>query len=367
MDKIKKNFGFGMMRLPGNGAPEFYDEITAMIDYFMVNGFNYFDTARPYGQGKSEIAIGKCLSERYPRESFFLTDKLTSSFYKTEEELRPLFESQLEATKVDYFDLYLLHAQNAEKFETNKKLHVYEFIKQLKEEGKVRHIGMSFHDTADVLDKILTEWPDLEVVQLQFNYLDYESESVQSKACYDVCVKHNKKVIVMEPLRGGRLARLYGESKEVLDKLGDASYASYGIRFAASHENVMMVLSGMSTLDQVKDNVSFMKEFKPLNEEEFSAVKKVADIINSMKQVPCTACHYCTDGCPQSIDIPEIFKALNMRIAGSGFDASAYYKKAIDDKGKASDCIECGQCEKECPQGIKVREFLKYSVAEFEN
>ena len=231
-ENVKKNFGFGCMRLPMNGEEVDQQEFTRMVDTFLEAGFNYFDTARGYLKGKSETAIRECLVKRYPRESFILTDKLTEPYFETEEDIRPFFESQLEACGVSYFDFYLMHAQNAENYKKFQKCHAYETAQRLKEEGKVRHVGISFHDSAEVLDRILTDHPELEVVQLQFNYADYLDEEVQSKACYDVCRKHGKPVIVMEPVKGGKLIRLPKKAQDTLDALHGGTNASYAIRFA---------------------------------------------------------------------------------------------------------------------------------------
>ncbi|MBR2780131.1 MAG: aldo/keto reductase, partial [Eubacteriaceae bacterium] len=259
MDRVKKKFGFGCMRLPMLDGKVDIEQFKKMADLFIENGFNYFDTAHGYLSGMSETAIKAAVSERYPRDAFILTDKLSVNFFEKQEDIRPLFEEQLKACGVDYFDFYLMHAQNRDSFEKYKRCRAYETAFELKKEGKIRHVGISFHDTADVLDRILTEYPELEVVQIQFNYLDYEDEKVQSKACYDVISKHGKKAIVMEPVKGGKLAMVADEAKKVFAEISDASPASFAIRFAAGFENIFMVLSGMSTLEQMQDNVSFMK------------------------------------------------------------------------------------------------------------
>ncbi len=368
-DEVKKNFGFGCMRLPmtADGSAVDTEEACKMVDTFLEQGFNYFDTAHGYLGGKSELALKDCLTSRHKREEYILTDKLTMSFFKKQEDIRPLFESQLEACGVEYFDFYLMHAQSKEIFAHFKKCHAYETALELKKEGKIRHFGISFHDRAEVLEEILKEYPQIEVVQIQFNYLDYEDPAVQSKKCYEVCRKYNKPVIVMEPVKGGNLVNLPEDAKKVLDDLNGGSAASYAIRFAASFDGMMMVLSGMSNLEQMNDNLSYMKEFKPLDETELKAVKDVADIFHSKHMIPCTACRYCIDGCPKKISIPDLFACLNAKTVFHDWNADYYYNNVHTARnGKASECVKCGKCEKVCPQHLKIRELLEDVAKEFE-
>ena len=351
MDKVKKNFGFGCMRLPMNGDQVDIAETTRMVDEFLAQGFNYFDTAHGYIGGKSELALKECLTSRYPREAYSLTDKLTDSYFKTETDIRPFFESQLEACGVDYFDFYLMHAQNADNFKKFKACRAYETAFALKAEGRIRHVGLSFHDRAEVLDQILTEYPQIEVVQIQFNYLDYDDIAVQSRKCYEVCRKHGKPVLVMEPVKGGSLVNLPEEAKKVLDDLHGGSPASYAIRFAAGFPGMMMVLSGMSNMEQMKDNLSYMRDFKPLNETELAAVNKVQEIFHKMNMIPCTACRYCVEGCPKQISIPDLFAIMNIKQLHHDWNADYYYEEVHTAPGRrASDCLKCGKCEKICPQ-----------------
>ena len=303
-ENVHKNFGFGCMRLPMKGGEVDYDEFIKMVDTFLENGFNYFDTAHGYLDGQSEIALSECLVKRYPREKFILTNKLTDCYFNTEADVRPFFESQLKACGVDYFDFYLMHAQGKGNFQHFKHCRAYEQALQFKAEGKIKHFGISFHDTAEVLEQILSEYPEIEVVQIQFNYVDYDDPAVQSKKCYDVCRKYNKPMIVMEPVRGGNLANLPAEAKKSLDELGTASAASYAIRFAAGFEGIFMVLSGMSDLKQMNDNLSYMKDFRPLGSRELEAVQKVSRVFRGMNLIPCTSCRYCTAGCPKRYLFP---------------------------------------------------------------
>lgn len=364
--EIRHNFGFGCMRLPMKGENVDADEFARMVDAFLAAGFNYFDTAHGYLGGKSETAIKAGLTSRYPRESFILTNKLSGSFFSCEADIRPLFESQLRACGVEYFDFYLMHAQGRQNFEKYKNCRAYETAFALRDEGKVRHVGISFHDRADVLERILTEYPGIEVVQIQFNYLDYEDPSIESRKCYEVCRKHGKPVIVMEPVKGGRLIDLPREGQEALDALGGGSNASYAIRFAAGFEGVAMVLSGMGSMAMMNDNVGFMKDFRTLGKRETDALAKVCGAIRKENFVSCTACRYCTERCPQNIPIPALFSCLNERKKHPDGGGGFYYRISTAEKGKASDCIGCGQCEESCPQHLPVRELLGEVRKEFE-
>ncbi|MCH5162237.1 MAG: aldo/keto reductase [Clostridiales bacterium] len=366
-ENVHKKLGFGCMRLPMNGNKIDYAEFNRMIDAFMENGFNYFDTAHGYHDGLSETALADCLVARYPRDKYILTNKLTAPYFNTQSDIRPFFEKQLKILGVDYFDFYLMHAQSKEVFEHFKKCRAYETALELKAEGKIKHFGLSFHDTADVLDRILTEYPQVEVVQIQFNYVDYDDPAVQSKKCYDVCRKHNKPIIVMEPVRGGRLVNLPDDAKKFFDALGDNSAASYAIRFAAGFEGMFMVLSGMSNMAQMTDNISYMKDFTPLSEREMIAVQNVCAVFKGMNLIPCTACRYCTEGCPKQIKIPDLFACMNTKNIHHDWNADYYYTD-IHTKtgGKASDCIKCGKCEKSCPQHLPIRQLLEDVAKEFE-
>ena len=350
--EIKKNFGFGCMRLPMNGDQVDLETTTKMVDAFLDAGFNYFDTAHGYISGQSETALRECLTSRHPRSSYILTNKLSPNHFESREDIRPLFQKQLDACGVEYFDFYLMHAMNAKFHARYQEVGAFEEALALKAEGKIRHIGMSFHDTAEVLDKILTAWPQIEVVQIQYNYADYEDPNVQSKACYDVCVKHGKPVIVMEPVKGGSLVNLSDKAKALLT---GGSPASYAIRFAATPENMMMVLSGMSDMDQMLDNISYMADFKPLSDEEQALIVQVRTIYQGEHRIPCTGCRYCVDGCPAGIPIPDLFAAFNNLKQNKEGAADGYAAAPAT----GADCVDCGQCEGICPQNLQIRQLLK--------
>ena len=365
---MEKKLGFGCMRLPMNGGEVNYTEFNKMIDYYMEQGFNYFDTAHGYLGGKSEIAIRECLAKRYPRESFVLTNKLTQPYFRSQAEIKPFFEKQLQWCGVEYFDYYLMHAQDRNTYEHFQRTNAYQECLKLKEEGKIKHLGISFHDTAEMLEQILSEHPEVEIVQIQFNYVDYLSSSVQSKKVYEVCRKFNKPILVMEPVKGGGLVNLPKEAKEMYDELNqNYSYASYAIRFAASFDGMYKVLSGMSNFEQLKDNVDYMKNFEPLNDKEMETVLKVGELLRNMGGIPCTACRYCTDGCPMKISIPDLFSCYNTKVQFNDWNAGYYYNiHTQNGNGKASDCIKCGKCEKICPQHLEIRKLLTKVSEAFE-
>lgn len=366
-EEVKKNFGFGCMRFPMVDGEVDLEETKKMVDAFLDNGFNYFDTAHGYLQGKSETALRECLTSRYPREAYVLTNKLSNHHFAKNDEIRPLFQSQLEACGVDYFDFYLMHAQDKESFEKYKKCRAYETAMELRSEGLIKHFGLSFHDKAVVLDQILSEYPQIEVVQIQLNYVDFNDASVQSRECLEVCRKHGKPAIIMEPVKGGALVNLPEKAQKIFDELNGGSNASYAIRFAASQEGVMMVLSGMGNMDMMNDNISYMKDFEPLNEKEQEAVDKVCKIFTDLGAVSCTACRYCTEVCPQEIPIPAAFACLNAKKIFNDPNAGYYYREIhTKDGGKASDCLKCGLCEEICPQHLEIRDLLEKVAEVFE-
>ena len=365
-ENIKK-LGFGLMRLPMIGEDIDIEQVKRMTDVFMQKGFTYFDTAYVYIQGKSEVALKEAVVDRYPRDSFQCATKLPLGDLNDPSDMERVFQESLDRAGLSYYDFYLLHAMNAEREQKADEFGAWDFMKKIKEEGRVKHIGFSFHDTADALEHILQNHPEMEFVQLQINYVDWESESVQSRKCYEVARKHGKPVIIMEPVRGGSLAIMPPQVQEVFKaKEPDMSVASWGIRYAASLEGVITVLSGMSNEEQLNDNVSYMENFKPLDEGERATVQQVVDILNSLPTIPCTACKYCVDGCPQKINIPGIFKAMNDRTLYNNTAATQRaYENATKEGGKAGDCVQCGNCEAHCPQKIEIIETLKKAAEEF--
>lgn len=353
-EKIK--LGFGCMRLPMQGEKVDLEAFARMVDTYLAAGGRYFDTAHNYISEQSEPALRACLTSRYPRESYLLTSKLTRLYLEKPEDVRAIFARQLADCGVDYFDFYLCHAVRRDNYYNYfLKCNAIEQLRELKAEGKIRHIGMSYHDDPEFLEQVLREQPAIEVVQLQFNYADYDNPDVQSWACYQVCEKYHKPVLVMEPVKGGRLAELPREAREVFDALGGGSYASYAIRYAASLPNVAMVLSGMSNQAQMEDNLSCMKDFRPFSEAEYAAVAQVRQILRKLEQIPCTACRYCMDVCPQQIAIPELFAAWNARKLLAPWTP-------VETPDPQS-CLDCGACEAACPQHLEIRKLLKRTAA----
>lgn len=361
-----KNFGFGLMRLPQKDGKSDVEETSKMVDMFLDAGFTYFDTARAYGD--SEETIKKALVERYPRDSYQLATKNAAWMgAKTAEDARAMFDTSLENTGAGYFDFYLAHNLGDYRTAVFDKFNMWDFFKDLKKEGKIKHFGFSYHDKADKLDKILDEHPEVEFVQLQINYADWETETVQSRACYETVRKHGLPVTIMEPVKGGMLVNVPDSVKEIFAELDpDASMASWAIRFAASLDGLVTVLSGMSSVEQMEDNLSFMKDFKPLSEKELAAVAKARDIIENLPRIPCTSCHYCMEGCPQNINIPGILEAMNYKLMYKDLPAAKNSYVWATRRGKASDCIACGQCEAACPQHISIIDELKKCADELE-
>lgn len=360
--------GFGLMRLPKNADGTIDVEQTArMADDFLAAGGKYFDTAFVYPG--SEEAIRKALVERHPRESYYLATKLNAAPFaaKNEEEAKAEFQKSLERTGAGYFDFYLLHALAQDKVDKYEEYGIWDYAKELKAKGLVKHIGFSFHDKPALLDEILTKHPEAEFVQLQINYSDWNDNGVQSRRNYEVAKKHGKPVVVMEPVKGGTLADPPREVKDVFLKADpEASFASWAIRFVASLDDVMIVLSGMSNEEQMKDNLSYMKDFKPLTEAEQDTIKEARKILLSFDRIPCTGCHYCTPGCPQGIHIPEIFSVMNVYKMYGDLEKARQDYTWRPGGPKASECIHCGQCEGACPQHLPIISLLEEVVEKLE-
>ena len=367
-ENVKKNFGFGCMRLPMKDGEVDKAEMCRMVDAFLARGFNYFDTAHGYLGGKSEIAVRECLAERYPRDAFILTDKLTGSYFHSEADIRPFFESQLKACGVEYFDFYLMHSQNKEIFEKFRACNAYETAFALKEEGKVRHVGLSFHDRAEVLDEILTAYPQVDVVQIQLNYVDFEDAAIQSRLCYEVCRKHGKPIIIMEPVKGGSLANFSDDINakfKAMDK--DASIASWAFRWVGSHSNAKVILSGMSNEEQVEDNLKTFSNFKPLNEAEEKMISEIVSDLQGRVQNGCTGCRYCMP-CPAGVNIPQNFALWNKyHIYGTYDHVKNAWEKDLKDEEKAKCCVKCGKCEKVCPQHLSIRRDLELAQKDLDS
>ena len=359
--KEKLKLGFGLMRLPklSDGSID-VPQVSDMVDRFIEAGGTYFDTAFAY-QG-SEAAINKALVQRYPRDSYTLASKLIiqpgSSL--TAEEAKQETLTSLERSGAGYFDYYLVHAIQRKNFQLYEDYGIWDYVKELKEKGLIRHYGFSFHADPELLEELLQKHPDAEFVQLQINYADWENPGVASRRNYELCKKYGKPVVVMEPVKGGILADPIDSVKEIL-KAADpnASYASWALRFVASRDNLLAVLSGMSSLEQMEDNLSFMKDFRPLSPEEEEVIRKAQAALDQDKSIACTACHYCTKGCPMGIPIPEIFNVENRKKGSPEFRTRREYTIVTQDKGRASDCIQCGQCENACPQHLPIIELLE--------
>ena len=369
---MAKKLGFGLMRLPETAGKIDMEQVKKMVDLFIERGFTYFDTALMYCGGRSEAASKEALVDRYPRDSYTLATKLHSAFFHSKEERDTVFEGQLKKCGVDFFDYYLVHDVNSHSIETYDRLDVWEWIAEKNKAGQIREMGFSFHDGPELLDKVLTEHPEMEFVQLQINYLDWNSAGIQSRKCYEVATKHGKPVTVMEPVKGGTLAAVPEAVERLFREYNpDASVPSWAIRFAASQPNVRFVLSGMSTLAQVEDNTSYMQDMAPVNEEELKRIWKAVSIINGDIAIPCTACSYCVDGCPMQIPIPKYFTLYNaelQEVEGKGWTPQGeYYDNLTKTHGKASDCIQCGQCEGICPQHLPIIRHLQEVAARFED
>ena len=369
-----KKLGFGFMRLPmlEDGEHTDLEQTKQMVDRFMAAGCTYFDTAYVYGKdGESEKAMRASLVERYPRDSFTIATKLNAWLAcNSEEEAKQQIYTSLERLGTDYVDFYLLHAIQDNNWKVYEDWNLWEYMEELKEKGLVKHWGFSFHATPELLEETLTKHPGAEFVQLQINYADMENPAVQSRACYEVARKHGKPVVVMEPIKGGTLANPPTPVENVFKAVDpNASNASWAVRYVATLDDVMVVLSGMSTLEQMEDNLSYMKDFQPMEKAELEVIGKAQKALDSIDQIKCTACHYCMPGCPMNIPIPDFFEDMNWhKIYGKTERAKGSYANDAKKAGaKASDCIACGQCEGACPQKLPIISLLEEVAATLED
>ena len=360
--------GFGLMRLPMKDEKIDIEQVKEMVDLFMDAGFRYFDTAYGYNDGDSERAARAALVDRYPRERFFLATKLPAWTAKSEEDAKQMFYTSLERTGAGYFDFYLLHNIGKGRLESFDNFGIWDFLAARKAEGLIRHLGFSAHCTPEMLDEVLNAHPDMEFVQLQINYADWDSEGVQARKCYETARKHGKPVVIMEPVKGGMLASLPDAAAAPLRKAApERSLASWALRFAASLDGLVTVLSGMSNVEQMKENLALMQDVPPFSDAERAALAETQAYLAGVPQVPCTGCSYCTKGCPQSIPIPDIFTAYNQyKVYYNLTAAQRFYGFVTRGGQKASTCVECGQCESVCPQSIAIIEELKAAAGVLE-
>ena len=361
MSENRFKLGFGLMRLPKlpDGSID-VPQVSDMVDLFLEAGGSYFDTAYVYDNGGSEAAIRRALVDRYPRDRYTLATKLNAAAASDEAAAKAQFTTSLERTGAGYFDYYLLHAFQRNNYKKYDEYHLWDYVKDLKAKGLVKHYGFSFHADPELLEELLNAHPDVDFVQLQINYADWENPGVASRRNWEICKAHGKPVTVMEPVKGGILADPIPTVKSILDEADSGlSYAGWAIRFVASRENILIVLSGMSSLDQMRDNLSFMKEFKPLTGAEEEVIRRAQEALNADQSIPCTGCRYCTEGCPRQIPIPDIFTVANRRKGSPHFRTVREYNIVTQDKGRASDCVQCGQCEEACPQHLSIISLLE--------
>lgn len=361
-----KKLGFGCMRFPKNGDEFNMELVKKMVDRFLEAGFTYFDTAWAYPG--SEKALKEALVDRYPREKYLLATKMAPWIgCKTKEEAYAQFESSLKDTGAGYFDFYLLHNLGEFKTEFFDRFDCWNFVQEKKKEGLIKHVGFSFHAMPEELDEILTAHPEMEFVQLQINYADWEAPEHRSRECYEIARKHGKPVIIMEPVKGGLLAAPPEPVEKILKEADpDASCASWALRFAAGHEGVLVALSGMNSMEQMEDNISFMADFRPMDEKELETIRKAQETLRSIPIVPCTSCNYCAKVCPMEIGVSGSFVAMNyytlyhnaaMTLGRQNWLVDAHSRK------RAGECIKCGACEQVCPQHIHIRDELEKAAA----
>ena len=364
---IMPKLGFGLMRLPEKDGKIDLNHVCRMVDAYMESGMNYFDTAYVYHGGNSEKTIKDALAKRYPRDSFLVATKLPAWCMSKEEDRDRIFNEQLDRCGLDYFDFYLLHSvEDGGNGDTYDRLNCWEWAMQKKAEGKIRHFGFSFHGSPEYLEKVLDAHPEVEFVQIQLNYADWENPVVRSGKLYEILHARNIPMIIMEPIKGGTLAKITPELEAKYKAVHpDRSIASWALRFVGSLPGVMTILSGMSAEEQMRDNISTFIHFEPLTDQEKVLVNEVRTIMLNVPQIGCTACRYCTDGCPMHISIPDVFRAINtMDLYHEEFRPKAFYGGLIGQGyGRAGDCIGCGQCESVCPQHLPIIELLKGAAA----
>ena len=372
----RTNLGFGTLRLPlfdkHDVASIDYEMLSRLVDLFLEAGYVRFDTAYPYHDFHAETAVRRCLTSRYDRSRFELSTKMPMHLFNSRDDLERIFAEQLENCGVEYFDRYLLHNINASNISKAEEFDAFGFLKAKKDAGQIGEIGFSFHDSPDVLDEILTKHP-VDFVLLQINYIDWEDLGIQSKRCYETARRHGVKILVMEPLKGGNLARIPKEAEDLMRAYNpEASPASWGLRFAAGLEGIETVFSGMNTVGQVEENTTLFADLKPLNPEELAILDRVVEIIRENTAVPCTACRYCEEGCPCNIPVADYMALYNSAKSDSPTSSSAsssqyfYYLALTRLRGKASDCTQCGQCADACPQHLPIPELMKDVTEIFE-
>lgn len=360
--KSMPKLGFGLMRLPEKDGVIDHEHVCRMVDRYMQAGMNYFDTAYVYHGGKSEVAAREAVVKRYPRDSFMLATKLPAWEIKQASDVDRIFNEQCDRAGVDYFDFYLLHSiEDGNNYDTYVKYDCFDWGVKMKEQGKIRHFGFSFHGTPELLEQIVDAHPEVEFVQIQLNYLDRTNPVVQSQALYDILESRGIPIIIMEPVRGGMLASMAPQIEAKFKAVRpDDSIASWAMRFVGSLPGVMTILSGMSNDEQMEDNIRTFTDFEPMNDDEFRLINEVTDEILSIPQIGCTSCKYCVDGCPMSISIPDVFRTINtLRRYPDDWRSKNYYSGLVGRSGKASDCIGCGQCESVCPQHLPIIELLE--------
>ena len=361
--------GFGLMRLPEKDGAIDIEQVSQMADAYMEAGFNYFDTAYVYHGGNSEKVVKEAIVKRFPRESFTIATKLPAWFLHSPKDRDKVFEEQLDRCGVDYFDYYLLHSlEDGNNYDTYEKYDCFDWGIKKRDEGRIKHFGFSFHGTPELLVQVLDKHPEIEFVQIQLNYADWDNKIVHSGELYEILRDRNIPMIIMEPAKGGKLANLDDECAEILKAIRpDKSLASWAFRYVGSLPGIATILSGMSTPEQMEDNINTFKDFEPLSEEELAAIDKVKEIMNRVELAGCTSCKYCVEGCPMGISIPDVISAVNTKRKFPGdMRPQFFYNGLVDRYSHASDCIACGQCEGVCPQHLPIIDLMKEAVEKFE-